>query len=69
MIPSGYGMIPPPNSIVVPAGDPRIGGVLCGNCKGRGRVSFLFIDENCPVYISFLVIADYSCRGIGRIRS
>lgn len=51
MVPSDY-LIPPPNSIVVQAGDPRIGGVICGNCKGRGRVSFFFFDENCPVYVS-----------------
>lgn len=50
-IPYGYSAIPPPNAMVVTAGDPRLGGVLCGNCKGSGRVvSLLFFDENCPVY-------------------
>lgn len=49
-MPVGYTAIPPPNALVVPAGDPRLGGNLCGNCKGSGRiVTFLLIDENCPV--------------------
>ena len=51
MVPAGYTAIPPANALVVPAGDPRLGGVLCGNCKGTGRViALLFFDENCPVY-------------------
>lgn len=55
-VPDGYSAIPPPNALVVPAGDPRLGGVLCGNCKGSGRVvSLLFFDMNCPVYLSFLL--------------
>jgi hypothetical protein len=51
VLPSGYDAIPPPNALVVSAGDPRLGGVLCGNCKGTGRVLLLFFDENCPVYV------------------
>jgi hypothetical protein len=51
VVPVGYTAIPPPNALVVPPGDPRLGGVLCGNCKGTGRaVALLFFDENCPVY-------------------
>lgn len=51
VVPEGFATIPPPNALVVSAGDPRLGGVLCGNCKGTGRVvTLLFFDENCPVY-------------------
>jgi len=50
VVSAGYRVIPPANAVVVPAGDPRLGGVLCGNCKGTGRVIALIIfDENCPV--------------------
>lgn len=49
--------LPPPGSMVVKPGDPRIGGRLCWRCDGSGQVSFLIFDvEPCPV-----------CRGIGRI--
>jgi len=38
-------------------GDPRIGGVLCGRCRGSGVVLVLFFDDElCPV-----------CNGVGRI--
>ena len=50
-MPDGYSAIPPANALVVSAGDPRLGGVLCGNCKGTGRVSLLFFDGNCSVYV------------------
>lgn len=51
MLPAGYTAIPPASALVVSAGDPRLGGVLCGNCKGTGRAITLFVfDENCPVY-------------------
>jgi hypothetical protein len=50
LVPVEYTVIPPPNALIVPAGDPRLGGVVCGNCKGAGRViTLLLIDENCPV--------------------
>lgn len=52
-----YGMVPP-NAVTYMAGDPRIGGRLCGNCKGFGIKSSLFgmVEEQC-----------YVCRGVGRI--
>jgi hypothetical protein len=59
VLPTGYGSVPPPNALVVSAGDPRLGGVLCGNCKGTGRVlTLLIFDENCPVYgsLTFAVL-------------
>lgn len=47
---------PPP--VVVQPGDPRLGGQLCGKCRGRGMVYDWFLgDETCPV-----------CRGVGRVR-
>jgi len=51
IIPSGYQVIPPQGALVVPSGDPRLGGILCGNCKGTGSVSVLFFESTCPVYI------------------
>ncbi|KAF8058183.1 hypothetical protein FPV67DRAFT_1721296 [Lyophyllum atratum] len=48
---------PPPNAIVYPAGDPRLGGRLCWNCGGRGSVSvFIFDAGGCEV-----------CAGLGRV--
>ncbi|CCH59305.1 hypothetical protein TBLA_0B04690 [Henningerozyma blattae CBS 6284] len=42
--------------LYVQPGDPRLGGVLCGKCRGSGRTRF-FLDENlCTV-----------CGGVGRI--
>ncbi|CAI5759726.1 unnamed protein product [Candida verbasci] len=40
----------------VPPGDPRLGGVLCGKCRGQGMVRFLLDMELCPV-----------CSGLGRV--
>jgi hypothetical protein len=46
----------PTNAVVYKAGDPRIGGILCWQCDGKGYVSFLFLDRsNCEV-----------CGGVGR---
>jgi hypothetical protein len=57
VVPNGYFAIPPPNALVVPAGDPRLGGVLCGNCKGTGTIlSLLFFEDNCPVYVSCITV-------------
>jgi hypothetical protein len=57
VVPNGYWAPPPPNAMVVPAGDPRLGGVLCGNCKGTGRVvELLFFDENCPVSVPLSIL-------------
>ena len=42
--------------LYVKPGDPRIGGILCGECRGSGRIR-LFLDERlCPL-----------CNGVGRI--
>lgn len=54
-----YGAAPvfsgPPR--VVRPGDPSIGGVLCGRCRGSGVIHDLFIFEDaCPV-----------CQGVGRV--
>ena len=67
MVPDGYTAIPPPNALIVQAGDPRLGGILCGNCKGTGRVFVLLFDSNCPVYLSLVNLLTYSCHGVGRI--
>ncbi|KAK6199289.1 uncharacterized protein RJT21DRAFT_45602 [Scheffersomyces amazonensis] len=41
----------------VPPGDPRLGGILCGRCRGSGLVhTFLLDEELCPV-----------CNGLGRV--
>jgi hypothetical protein len=71
LVPAGYSVQPPPGAIVVHAGDPRLGGVLCGNCKGTGRIlTLLLFDENCPVYDPYLSrkLTDFRCLGVGRIR-
>lgn len=58
---SPYGSGPGPSSLPpmrVNPGDPRIGGTLCGRCRGTGLITFFLDDELCPV-----------CNGIGRILS
>ncbi|KAF8888053.1 hypothetical protein BD779DRAFT_1672463 [Infundibulicybe gibba] len=47
---------PPPGALVYPAGDPRIGGRLCWQCDGKGRIGFLIFEEACE-----------ACGGIGRV--
>lgn len=42
--------------LVVRPGDPRLGGYVCGECRGTGRTSFLLDEDICTV-----------CNGIGRI--
>ncbi|CCF57838.1 hypothetical protein KAFR_0D01910 [Kazachstania africana CBS 2517] len=42
--------------LVVRPGDPRLGGIVCGNCRGSGRIRFLLDENICPL-----------CNGIGRI--
>lgn len=54
MVPSPYGVSGPPMRVT--PGDPRLGGVLCGRCRGSGIVHFLLDEEMCPV-----------CCGLGRI--
>lgn len=52
-------MMAPPGTAprYVRPGDPSMGGVLCGRCRGSGRVSVMWIDEDlCPV-----------CHGVGRV--
>lgn len=46
----------PGQTLVLRAGDPRLGGRMCWRCDGRGYVSYLFFDHStCEV-----------CNGIGR---
>ncbi|CEP64040.1 Hua1p LALA0_S10e00848g [Lachancea lanzarotensis] len=51
---------PPPlmsgSPLVLQPGDPRIGGMMCGQCRGKGRVRFLLDKEICSV-----------CHGTGRV--
>lgn len=42
--------------LMVRPGDPRLGGVLCGVCRGTGRTRFLLDEDLCT-----------TCNGIGRI--
>ena len=42
---------------VLPAGDPRLGGILCYKCHGDGWVYDFLDTRNCP-----------ACRGVGRLR-
>jgi len=56
-LPPGIQVMPTAGAPVVQAGDPRLGGILCGHCKGRGWVDGFFSTDNC-----------YVCHGIGRIR-
>lgn len=58
-LPPGVTMIPPMGQMgpaVVRPGDPRIGGILCPRCKGKGLVHFFLDTETCSV-----------CRGMGRV--
>ncbi|SCU86628.1 LANO_0C08658g1_1 [Lachancea nothofagi CBS 11611] len=52
-LPSGPSSGPP---LMVQPGDPRIGGVTCGECRGKGRVRFLLDKEICTL-----------CHGVGRV--
>ncbi|KAH8824725.1 hypothetical protein DL96DRAFT_1614851 [Flagelloscypha sp. PMI_526] len=60
---NGFPHVQPPSSFapgpVMPAGDARIGGVLCWRCRGKGRKNHLggLVEEICP-----------KCGGLGRIR-
>lgn len=47
---------PPPPPMRVRPGDPRLGGNLCGRCRGSGVVHFLLDEDLCPV-----------CGGVGRL--
>lgn len=46
----------PGQPLMLRPGDPRIGGFMCGECRGSGRVRFLLDKEICPL-----------CHGIGRV--
>lgn len=50
--------MPPMAGMAMPVapGDPRLGGVLCGKCRGRGQITFFLDDELCPL-----------CGGLGRL--
>ncbi|CAH6723775.1 proline-rich protein Hua1p [[Candida] jaroonii] len=54
--PPGQFQSPPPPPIRVRPGDPRLGGALCGRCRGSGVVHFLLDEDLCPV-----------CSGVGRL--
>ncbi|KAM6497549.1 hypothetical protein JOM56_008022 [Amanita muscaria] len=45
------------SAVVYSAGDPRLGGRLCWQCGGAGRVSYLFFDNSVCM----------ECSGIGRV--
>ncbi|KAI0032989.1 hypothetical protein K488DRAFT_70229 [Vararia minispora EC-137] len=47
---------PPPGTVMMRPGDPRLGGRLCWRCHGRGRHSFMLFDE----------ITCEECGGLGR---
>ncbi|EPQ56084.1 hypothetical protein GLOTRDRAFT_128042 [Gloeophyllum trabeum ATCC 11539] len=54
---TAYAQAPPAGAAVVQPGDPRIGGNLCWQCGGSGRVPvFLLMEERCGV-----------CGGLGRV--
>lgn len=42
--------------LVLEPGDPRIGGLICNQCNGTGRIRFFLDKELCPI-----------CRGVGRV--
>lgn len=50
----GFG--PPPGPQYLQPGDPRMGGTLCGRCRGSGRVTFFLDQELCLI-----------CGGAGRL--
>jgi hypothetical protein len=53
----GYPLYPQGNGpTVVKPGDPRIGGILCPRCNGRGMVHFFLDLERCQ-----------TCNGLGRV--
>lgn len=61
--PAGYPVYMPPQQfqqpgmpLILKPGDPRIGGVLCGECRGTGRIRFILDEKICPL-----------CSGVGRI--
>ncbi|EGW31111.1 uncharacterized protein SPAPADRAFT_142630 [Spathaspora passalidarum NRRL Y-27907] len=45
-----------PSGLRVPPGDPRLGGILCGRCRGSGVTRFLLDVDLCPI-----------CNGLGRV--
>lgn len=62
--PIGFGSPPPiihvgpsgpPNAVIYNAGDPRIGGVLCWVCGGKGRINLILLNIDCEM-----------CNGVGR---
>lgn len=56
LIPSNYAPVFQMPPRVVRPGDPSIGGVLCGRCRGKGYISDFFSQSSCPI-----------CHGVGRV--
>lgn len=57
VIPTSFAPAPRTQApVVVQPGDPRIGGILCPRCSGRGMVHFFLDLERCP-----------QCNGLGRV--
>lgn len=56
VVPAPYGQPAMGMPTRLPPGDPRLGGVLCGRCRGLGLTHFFLDEELCRV-----------CLGLGRI--
>lgn len=56
VVPAPYGQPAMGMPARLPPGDPRLGGVLCGRCRGLGLTHFFLDEELCRV-----------CLGLGRI--
>lgn len=56
LAPMGVAPMGAPMPQIVQPGDPRIGGVLCPRCHGRGMVHFFLDLERCS-----------TCNGLGRV--
>lgn len=50
------GFAPPVTPQYLQPGDPRMGGTICGRCRGSGRVTFFLDQELCLI-----------CGGVGRL--
>ncbi|WPK24418.1 hypothetical protein PUMCH_001692 [Australozyma saopauloensis] len=55
MAPGGPGFMGGPPVRLLP-GDPRLGGIVCGNCHGSGQITFFLDHDICSV-----------CGGLGRV--
>lgn len=43
--------------IIFKAGDPNIGGIQCGRCRGAGYIEYFLFQDTCPI-----------CAGLGRVK-